>query len=512
LPPDERNAWVNSLSEEQARVALTALRERARGSLLAFTEYTKPDYQANWHHELLCSYLDRFVAGEIKRLMVFMPPQNGKSELVSRRLPAYLLGRNPDARIIATSYSDDLASRMNRDTQRIIDSDEYRRLFPESRLSGTNVRADARGSYLRNSDIFEIVGRRGVYRSAGVGGGITGMGFDVGIIDDPIKNEQEASSKTIRDAIWEWYGSTFWTRQGKDAGILLTLTRWHQDDLAGRLLRQADEDPGADQWTVLSLPAVKEGPPTEDDPRDPDEALWPDRYSREFLATAEIGLGPYLWSSLYQQQPTVAGGAIFNREWWQGQNRYDAADRGMVNSCVARFISWDTALGETDSSAYSVGVVGELTPDYRLVIRDVYRERMAFPDLTDTIAEMARYGNRDHKLRTVIIEDKVSGTSAVQTFRMGADGWLRDLIHPSKPEVQGSKAYRATQAATWCRRGMVLLPHPSADVPWLHTFEDELYSVPTATYWDQVDAFSQLVFFVEHLLQAGWEARGGIAA
>ena len=156
---------------------------------------------------------------------------------MSRRLPAYILGLYPNSTIIACSYSADLSSRMNRDVQRIIDDERYHDVFPSTHLFGSNVRATAHGSYLRNSDIFEIVGNHGVYRSAGVGGGITGMGFLYGIIDDPIKSQKEADSATFRELVWEWYTSTFWTRQDKDARILLTLTRWHEDGLSRALTR-----------------------------------------------------------------------------------------------------------------------------------------------------------------------------------------------------------------------------------------------------------------------------------
>ena len=161
-------------------------RRQARKSIEHFTTFTKPDYQVNWHHRVLCQYLDRFVAGEIPRLMIFMPPRFGKSELVSRRLPAYILGRNLNAQIIACSYSADLASRMNRDVQRIIDNEAYHKLYPDTRLFGKNVRTIGDSSWLRNSDIFEVVGAKGVYRSAGIGGGIVGLGFEYGLLDDPI--------------------------------------------------------------------------------------------------------------------------------------------------------------------------------------------------------------------------------------------------------------------------------------------------------------------------------------
>lgn len=169
-------------------------RRKARESLLDFTTYTKPDYQVSWHHRALCEALDRFVAGETTRLMVSLPPRHGKSELVSRRLPAYLLGKDPDMSVIACSYSADLASMMNRDVQRIMDGPEYLRVFPETRLFGSNVRTVAQGAYLRNSDIFEIVGNSGIYRSAGVGGGITGMGCNCLYGNTPIITHEGTKS------------------------------------------------------------------------------------------------------------------------------------------------------------------------------------------------------------------------------------------------------------------------------------------------------------------------------
>ncbi len=305
---------LQPLSQVQVPDAASELlrRRRAREGLLEFACYTKPDYEVNWHHEVICNYLDKFIRGEIPRLMFFMPPRHGKSELVSRRLPAYLLGVRPCASIIACSYSADLASRMNRDVQRIMDSPEYARLFPETTLNASNVRTTAQGNFLRNSDIFEIVGETGVYRSAGVGGGITGMGCDYGIIDDPIKNREEAVSRTYREKVWEWYTSTFYTRLEKDAQILLTMTRWHEDDLAGRILAQAEA--GGEEWVVVSLPALAEPDHTADDPRQPDEPLWPEKYSTDRLRAIRTTIGPYQWAALYQQRPAPIGGGLWKYE------------------------------------------------------------------------------------------------------------------------------------------------------------------------------------------------------
>jgi len=246
---------------------------RAQNGLLNFTLYTKPNYEINWHHRALARKLNDFANGKIKRLMVFMPPRNGKSELVSRRLPAYLLGKNPDCSIISTSYGADLASRMNRDVQRIIQSKEYTELFPATRLNNNRVTTRDPVASLQNTEIFEVVGRAGTYRSAGIRGGITGLGANFVIIDDPIKNEEEAASPTIREKIWQEYSSTIYTRLEKDAGILVTMTRWHEDDLAGRLLDQIKNDPAADEWEVVNFPAICEGVSNELDPREIGEAV-----------------------------------------------------------------------------------------------------------------------------------------------------------------------------------------------------------------------------------------------
>lgn len=289
--------------------------EGARDNILGFTLYTNPKYQVNWHNRYLAKKLDDFANGKIKRLMVFMPPRHGKSELVSRRLPAYLLGRNPDAKIISASHTMDLASAMNRDVQRIIESEAYRELFPETTLNGSNVRTMADGSYLRNSSEFEIVNHKGAYKCAGVGGGLSGRGGDFLLLDDPIKDAEEAESIVYREKLMSWYSTVFETRGEKDAAILITLTRWHEDDLAGRLLKLAKEDPDADQWEVICFPGIKEGLTHEGDPRKEGEALWPWKFPVNALLKKKATSGSRVFNSLYQQRPSSEAGDILKREW-----------------------------------------------------------------------------------------------------------------------------------------------------------------------------------------------------
>lgn len=244
---------------EQAALLERELVERARDSLLAFTLYTfDGDYEVNWHHRVLAQKLDAFVRGDITRLIITMPPRHGKSELASRRLPAYILGRDPNARIIACSYGLDLALDMSRDAKRVVTSPAYQRVFPDTRLPSAHVVTDSREPYKNTADQWQIVGHRGQYLARGVGGGITGKGGDFLIVDDPIKDDEEAQSETYREKVWRWYTKVFKTRAAKNARILVIMTRWHEDDLVGRLLERARQSSRADQWEVVKFEALRQ--------------------------------------------------------------------------------------------------------------------------------------------------------------------------------------------------------------------------------------------------------------
>jgi hypothetical protein len=187
-----------------------------------------PGYDFNWHHDLFYRNLDDFCEGRRRRPLIQMSPGHGKSECGSRNLPAFMFSRNPDLCVIACSHTTDLAAKMNRDVQHILASERYHGVFPATRLCRTT---DTEGRH--NADMFDVAGRRGIFKSAGFGGAIAGRRFDVGIIDDPIKYRLAANSTVVGEAVWRRFASTIHTRQAKDAGILLTLTRWHEDDLAG---------------------------------------------------------------------------------------------------------------------------------------------------------------------------------------------------------------------------------------------------------------------------------------
>lgn len=289
--------------------------EKARECLIDFTQWTFSNYEVSDHHRRYANALDKFARGEIKNLMVFMPPQHGKSELCSRRLPAKLLGDNPELRIALASYNHSFASKFNRDVQRIIDSAEYKNVYLDTRLTAKGFKTE--GTWLRNSEEFEVINHRGSFITVGVGGGLTGRPVDIGIIDDPYKDASDAWSPTVRQNVQDWYDTVFKTRLHNDSQQLITLTRWHQDDLAGAILKREPEN-----WSVVIFPAIKIGPPTEEDPREEGTALWESKHSLERLLAIKKQ-NPHVFTSLYQQNPKPAEGLLFPIE---ELNRFTMAD------------------------------------------------------------------------------------------------------------------------------------------------------------------------------------------
>lgn len=276
--------------------------ELARRHFRDFVSYTYPSYEWNWHQDHICQALDDLLAGG-DNLMLFMPPQHGKSELVSRRFPAYALGRQPDLKIAGCSYAADLSAQFNRECQRIISSDEYREVFPETKLSDKNIRADSAGAYLRNADIFEVVGRKGSYVSTGIGGALTGKKVDLLIIDDPVKNMLEAKSPTTQRRNIDWWNTVAKTRLHNSSKVILCMTRWDELDLAGYLLQLQAQGRGL-KWRVITFPAIREddGAPVVVDPRAPGEALWPSHHSLERLQEIKES-APVVFQGMYQQNP-----------------------------------------------------------------------------------------------------------------------------------------------------------------------------------------------------------------
>lgn len=259
-----------------------------------FTRYTLPTYEEAPHHRMIADRLEAVERGEITRLAIFMPPRHGKSELASRRFPAWYLGRNPKAEIIAASYNSDLAMDFGREVRAIVGDPEYHALFP-----GIYLRADSKAADRWHTS------RGGAYRAAGVGTAMTGRGADLLLIDDPVKDREEADSELRRQRVWDWYRSTAYTRLSPGGRIVVIQTRWHEDDLSGQILGQMGR--GGDQWEVLSLPAISPA----------GEALWADRYPIDRLEAIRSTVGPREWSALYMQRPQPDEGTFFQRDWFK---------------------------------------------------------------------------------------------------------------------------------------------------------------------------------------------------
>ena len=292
--------------------------ERGLGerNLLSFTRHTLPAFAPAPFHIAYYEVLTRFAMGEIKKLMITMPPQHGKSEGATRRLPAFVLGQDPDKRIAIVSYNAIKARKFNRELQRIMDDDRYYELFPQTLLAGqASYQEQGRRSrnYARNSDECEIVGYQGSFKTIGVGGSLTGEPVDMLIMDDLYKDASSAWSPVIRQNVADWYDTVASTRLHNDSQQLLVFTRWHMEDLAGRLLEQEgvyDPIENPQGWLLVSFPAIQNRPPSEQDPRAEGEPLWPERHSLEKLLEIK-GRSPTVFESLYQQNPQPSQGLMY---------------------------------------------------------------------------------------------------------------------------------------------------------------------------------------------------------
>ena len=285
-------------------------------NLLSFTRHTLPSFAPAPFHIPYYEVLTRFAMGEIKKLMITMPPQHGKSEGATRRLPAFVLGQDPDKRIAIVSYNAIKARKFNRELQRIMDDDHYYELFPQTLLAGqASYQEQGRRSrnYARNSDECEIVGYQGSFKTIGVGGSLTGEPVDMLIMDDLYKDASSAWSPVIRQNVADWYDTVASTRLHNDSQQLLVFTRWHMEDLAGRLLEQEgvyDPIENPQGWLLVSFPAIQNRPPSEQDPRAEGEPLWPERHSLEKLLEIK-GRSPTVFESLYQQNPQPSQGLMY---------------------------------------------------------------------------------------------------------------------------------------------------------------------------------------------------------
>lgn len=407
----------------------------------------------------LSVWLMEATLGVRRRIIVSLPPRHGKSELISRWFPVWALNHRPDLRIALCSFGAALAAEHGgwvRDTI-AAHADRLRvRLKPGSKAASA-WKTTAGGGMV----------------SVGVGGPLTGKGFNIGIVDDPIKNRQESDSETVRRAVRNWYTSTFYTRQEPGASIVVLMTRWHEDDLAGWLLEEARQ--GGERWDLLSLPARAE----ENDPlgRRVGEALCPWRYNEDDLREKERAVGSRDWAALYQQRPSPDEGEIFRRAWWQRWRVLPPRFDSLV-------LSVDCAFKDLRSSDYVVVQVwGRVGASFHLV--DQVRDRMSFTATVNAVRAMAaKWPLASAKL----IEDKANGSAVIDTLRKEIPGLL-----PVEPH--GGKVARAWAVQPYIEARNVWIPEDAA-FPWVGHFVEEAACFPNGAHDDQVDTMTQALTYL----------------
>lgn len=440
------------------------LAEQAKWQLAAMS---LPDYAtitsrglwqpARFHH-VLCEKLQQVEAGKIDRLIVNMPPRSGKSCLISETFPGWFLGRNPECKVLLAAYDQALAEKFGRLNKTKLE--EY-----GQQIFGLEI------SKMKSSQTeWEFSRHRGGMKASPIGAGITGFGADLLIIDDPHKNASEADSETVRQRIWDEWSMTLSTRLEGKRLVVIVATRWHDDDLCGRLLRN---EPG--RWHVLSLPALAE----DNDPlgRQPGEALWPEGgFDVEAYEAIKRQSGSRAFAALYQQRPTPEGGNIIKGEWIRHYQTLPVKfDR--------LWQSWDMTFKSGTETDYVVGQVwGKVGGEFYLV--DQIRARYSFTQSVQAVKTMSA---RWPKATAKLIEDKANGPAIIDMLKRELPGII--AINPGRAD----KVERCHAIEALWEAGNVLLPERGA---WVGDFMDEVVAFPAGVHDDQVDAMTQALNWI----------------
>jgi predicted phage terminase large subunit-like protein len=446
---------------QKAKAAINQMRRSMGLKSLDFPDWlpsVTPQWTWDWpHQKYLYEKLDLVTRGLCKRLMIFMPPRHTKTETVTVRYAAYRLEQNPKLNIILGCYNQDLANKFSRKTKRVL----------RGRI---NLSSDRRAVEEWETSLG------GCYRAVGVGGGITGFGGDLIMIDDPVKNREQAESETYREKCWEWFNDDLYTRLEPGGSIVLIMTRWHDNDLAGRLLADMDEN-GGEKWEVVSLPALAE----DNDPlkRKPGKALCPARYDEAKLADVKKQLGSYSFAALYQQRPTPLEGALFKRDWF-GKDQIIAKAPDGLKWCRG----YDLAVSTKTSADYTASFRCAFTKEGDLIIDGGFRKRIEFPEqLRYVVGRMV-----DEKRTRHGVEKALHGQALVQALRRipavrGVP--LKDI------KVDNDKFTRALGWANLAEAGKVYLVNAN----WNNDFLDEIcrFTGKGDKHDDQVDAVSLAV-------------------
>ena len=456
---------LESIQAQLDKIRLQELK-KARDDYAYYMELTT---HGRWKHarhlDLLCEYLQGVENGEIDRLIITMPPRHGKSMTVTESFPSWFIGRDPERRVIEVSYGSDLAQRFGRSNRKKID---------EFGTEIFNIQISRDNASVTN---WSIEGHSGGMISTGIGGSITGQGADLLIIDDPIKNRKEAESLTYRESVWAEWVDTLSTRLHPNGRVIVIMTRWHEDDLAGRLLNQST------RWELVNLPAIAEG----DDilGREIGEPLWPEHgFNKDWYEEKKTQSGTRSWASLYQGHPAPLEGNLFKSLMFKyftvKNNCYIVNDKVYEIGSCRIFQTCDVAGSKKASADYFVLGTFALCPGGELLVLEILREHLEGPDQPKLIKQKFIEFNPVF----IGIESASMGLTLYQQVRrMGLP------VVELKPDAD--KYTRAIPAAARYEAGMIY--HKSGAV-WINDLEAELLSFPNGTHDDQVDVISYAVF------------------
>lgn len=415
----------------------------------------------NWHIDAITYQLERVRRGEVRRLIINMPPRSLKSIMASVAFPAFVLGQTPWRRLICVSYSGELAKKHSNDFRALIESGWYQELFP-----GTRV-----GPYKNSETEIEFT-ERGYRLATSVGGTLTGRGGEIIIIDDPLKPD-DARSEVKRTAANHWFMNTLLSRldDKRTGAIIIVMQRVHMDDLTGFVLEQSSD------WEVLNLPAIADHEqtvrvsPRECFVREPGTALFPEREPIDVLEEMKRQIGSDAFSAQYQQMPVPPGGAMIKRSWIR---RYNELPPEAAHLFTLQ--SWDTASKGGPDNDWSVCTTWIVTKQHQWFLADVFRRRLDYPSLKAAVVSIAK----QWKASRVLIEDAAAGTALVQE--------LRPRIPAIAIKPEGDKVSRMAVVSTRFETGQVFFPERA---PWLADLESELFAFPGARHDDQCDSISQ---------------------
>lgn len=467
---------VTQFHEQYQAAYFSELRALARNDLTAYAEYINPDEPPAPHHVWMCDKLQLMESREVLRMLISMPPGHAKSTYSSRLYPSWYMGRNVKHKYIQAGHTTSFCeSEFGKKTKAIIDSERFRDVFPDIYLA---VDSKAAGNW-------SLAGTGGQYLTRGVGQGISGFRAHMAGVDDPFASREDAESQTIRDKVYDWFSADFTTRLLPNSPMFVVATRWHSDDLCGRIEDMNRQGRGL-PWEVINLPAICEDPEIDPMGRDEGEPLWPDFYTHDHLMNLKATLPPRDWNSLYMGKPVDEEGGVIIGDWLK---TYDMLPGH--NSRKRTVVSVDSAIKATERSDFTA--IGVWIEDYDGFhhLAYVHRARVEFPQMVSLVENIATMWQAD----VILIEDKGSGTQYVQTRANKAPC----PVVPLSPN-NNSKEFRLDGVAPMFQAGKVLLP---TRAEWLPDYQSELLGFPNAKYDDQVDFTSQYLTWARQSIKRG---------